>query len=303
VLIFVGAECHERPLSFESAREIPEERLGLSCPIELDYSPQCICDFWSYDIFNIYCNASSPEELNVITQTFERTPIVEHFEVKISLTASMSIPANVFSNKTAISIILECIGDETKLGLIDPQAFIKTTAKTSAFQITYCDLTDFDFAFLAQLRILETLRLSNTTLTTMARMPLMPHMRTIELFAPTGLRHWHDPAQTPYLETITINAAADTDQDTMEKIVETLVYYDSSLLRLYLVNLGLTRIPPAVRNLSRLNTLDLTQNLISTLPNGSLALSSALSSLWLPYMPLQNIEAGAFRGRIFSFGA
>jgi hypothetical protein len=213
----------------------------------------------------------------------------------------MSIPANVFSNKTAVSIIFECRGDSAKLGLIDPQAFIMTAAKTSSFQIMSCDLTEFDFAFLAQLRVLETLRLANTTVTTLARMPLMPHMRTIELYAPTGLREWHDPAQTPYLDTITINAAADTDPDTMEKIVETLVYYDSSLLRLYLVNLGLTRIPPAVRNLSRLNTLDFSANLISTLPSGALALSSTLDSLWLGNMLLQNIEAGAFQGKIFLF--
>lgn len=304
-MIFIGAECYEKVslqsapnVLYDSKREVPEERLGLACPVELDYSPQCICDYWPYETYNVYCNASSPEELNVITQTFQRTPIVEHFEVKISLTGSMSIPANVFSNKTALSIIFECRGDGAKLGLIDPQAFISTAAKTSAFQIMSCDLTEFDFAFLAQLRILETLRLANTTLTTLARMPLMPHMRTIELYAPTGLREWHDPAKTPYLDTITINAAVDTDQNTMEQILETLVYYDSSLLRLYLVNLGLTRIPPAVRNLSRLNTLDFSENLISTLPSGSLALSSTLNSLWLGNMLLQNIEAGAFQGKI-----
>lgn len=297
LLILIGTECHETVLSLQVAREIPEERLGLACPVELDYSPQCICDFWPYETYNVYCNASSAEELNVITQTFQRTPIVKHTEVKISLTESMSIPANFFSNKTAVSIIFECIGDSGKLGLIDPQAFILTAATTTAFGINFCDLTEFDFAFLAQLRVLASLRLYNTTMTTLAKMPFMPHMRTVELFGLTGLREWHDPAQTPFLDTITINAAIDTDQETMEKILETLLYYANSLRRLYLPNLGLTRVPPAVRNLTYLNTLDLSANLISSLPTGSLALSSTLDSLWLGNMLIQSVEPGAFQGK------
>ncbi|KAI9553949.1 hypothetical protein GHT06_019220 [Daphnia sinensis] len=295
LLILIGAESHEIA-SHQMARSLPEERLGLACPIELNYGPHCICDFWPYETYNIYCNASSPAELDTIKQTFEQTPIAEHYEVKISLTASMSIPANIFSDKTAALISLECRGDGTKLGAIDPQAFIASAGRTSAFQIMSCDLTEFDFDFLAQLRVLETIRIADCTLTTMARMPLMPHMRMVELFAPTGLREWYDPAQTPFLDTIIINAAKDTDEDTMETIVDTLLYYTYSLLRLYLVNLGLTRIPPATRNFTSLNTLDFSENQISTLPSGSLAFTSTLNSLWLSNMPIQNIEPDAFQG-------
>lgn len=287
--------------SLRIAKLFPEERLGLPCPIELDYSPQCICDFWPYDTYNVYCNASSPEELNVIKQTFDRTPIIEHTEVKISLTGPVSIPANIFSDKTATSIIFECRGGGAMLGIIDPQAFIASAGKTSAFQIMSCDLTEFDFAFLAQLRVLQTIRIANSTLTTMARMPLMPHMRMIELYAPTGFREWHDPAQTPFLDTIIINAAMDTDEDIIEKITEILLYYMGSLLRLYLVNLGLTRIPPATRNLQSLNTLDFSENPITTLPNGSLAFLSTLNSLWMGNMPIQNVDSDAFQGTIDYF--
>ncbi|XP_032785282.2 uncharacterized protein LOC116922910 [Daphnia magna] len=295
LLILIGVESHEIA-SHQMARVLPEERLGSACPVELNYGPQCICDFWSYETYNIYCNASSPAELDTIQQTFDQTPIVGHYEVKISLTAPMSIPANMFSSKTAAFITFECRGDGVKLGTIDPQAFIASAGKTSAFQIMSCDLTEFDFAFLAQLRVLETIRIADCTLTTMARMPLMPHMRMIELYSPTGLREWYDPAQTPFLDTIIINAAKDTDQDTMETIVDTLLYYTNSLLRLYLVNLGLTRIPPTTRNFTSLNTIDFSENQISTLPSGSLAFTSTLNSLWLGNMPLQNIEPDAFQG-------
>lgn len=265
----------------------------------MDYSPQCICDFWPYDTYNAYCNASSVEELNAITSTFEKTPIVGHTEVKITLTGSqpINIPANMLSNKAATSIIFECKGESAGLGTIHPQAFISSAAATSMFQIMFCDLTDFDFAFLDQLRMLHTLRLYNTTLMTMAKMPLMPHLRTIELYAPIGFQEWHDPAQTPYLDTITINAAIETDETTIERIVEKLLYYENSLERLYLVNLGLTRVPSAVRNMSRLNQLDLSENLIRELPIGSLDLMSSLSSLWMANLPIETIYPGAFQGR------
>ena len=296
-MLLTGTIGESRQLPSLSMAKTPEERLGLACPVELNYRPQCICDFWPYETYNAYCNASSTQELNVITQTFEQTPIVDHFEVKITLTGSkMSIPANMLSNKTAASIIIECKGDEAELGPIDPQAFISSAGKTSAFEIAFCDLTNFDFAFLAQLRVLATLRLRNTSVTTMARMPLMPHLRTIELYAPNGFREWHDPAQTPWLDTIIINAATGTDEATMEQITDTLVYYQWSLIRLYLVNLGLTRVPPVVRNMTNLNTLDLSENQITTLPSGSLALMSSVSSLWLHNMPLQMIEPEAFQG-------
>ncbi|XP_057375774.1 uncharacterized protein LOC130696697 [Daphnia carinata] len=295
LLILIGVESHEIT-PHQMASSLPEERLGLACPIELNYGPHCICDYWPYETYNIYCNASSPAELETIKKTFEQTPIVDHYEVRISLTASMSIPGHIFSNKTAGLISFECRGDGTKLGAIDPQAFIASAGRTSSFQIMSCDLTEFDFVFLAQLRVLETMRIADCTLTTMARMPLMPHMRMIELYAPTGLREWHDPAQTPFLDTIIINAATDTDQDTMETIVDTLLYYTGSLTRLYLVNLGLTRIPPAARNFTNLNTLDFSENQISTLPSGSLAFTSTLNSLGLANMPIQNIEPDAFQG-------
>lgn len=293
--MLTGTESHQ--LSSVRLAEKPEERLGLKCPIELDYSPQCICDYWPYETYNAYCNASSSQELNAIQQTFQLTPIVDHTEVKITLTGSkMSIPANMLSNKTAVNIIIECIGDPAGLGTIDPQAFISSAAKTTFFEISFCDLTDFDFAFLAQLRVLSSLRLRNNSITTMAQMPLMPHLRTIELYAPNGFREWHNPAQTPWLDTITINSATDTNNTIMEQITDTLLYYEWSLIRLYLVNLGLTRVPPAVRNLSSLNILDLSENQITTLPTGSLALLSTVSSLWLSNMPLRNVEPGAFEG-------
>lgn len=88
-----------------------------------------------------------------------------------------------------------------------------------------------------------------------------------------------------------------TSPDTMESILETLLYYENSLVGLYLVNLGLGRVPPAVRNFSRLSSLNLNENLITTLPAGSLSLRSTLSALSLGSMPIQSVEPFAFDGK------
>ena len=270
---------------------------GPPCPPELNYTRHCVCDFWPYETFDAYCNVSTPQDLAEITEAFDSTPIIDHFEVSFTFFSSeITIPKNVLSNKRAKTIRIDCMN--SSIDYIDNEAFIYSEATVTAFEIQYCDLNSetFDFEFLKQFRMLHTLRISESTIKTFKNMPFLPHVQTIELNAIQGLENWYDPSQTPVVSSITINGVTETSAETVERIIETLYYYDNFLRTLYLKNLGLTRVPEVLRNFSSLNTLDLGENLMQELPEDSLNLMSSLSSLFLWNVPLRKIHPGAFRG-------
>ena len=289
--------------SMERLESMIEPRLGLPCPAELDYSPLCICDYWPYTTYNIYCNISSAADWPQITDTFHKTTITEHFELQLTLSQSgMSIPANVLSDKIALSIIIKCADESIQLSAIHPNAF--TGTQTSSIMIQLCSLTNFNFAFLAQFnKSLEVLRLYNTTLERFELMPQLPQLRMLDLLGVRGLKAlWSDagnPEQliTPLLETVMINSVVGgISEADLNGIGELLKVYENSLRNLHLVGLNLTQVPPVARELAHLRTLDLSDNLMTELPAGSMALKSTLNRLSLLNVPLRTIHPNAFQG-------
>lgn len=270
---------------------------GPPCPPELDYTSHCVCDFWPYETFDAYCNVTTSQDLAEITGAFAATPIIHHTEVQFTfLSPNITIPKNVLSNKTAKTIKIDCLGNS--LDLIDNEAFIFSEGTVTAFEIFYCDLNGdtFSFEFLKQFRMLNTIRISESSMKTFKNMPFLPHVQTVELNAIQGLQSWYDPHQTPVVNTITINGVTETSSEIVEQIIETLYQYDYSLRRLFLRNLGLTRVPAVLRNFSSLNILDLSDNLMQELLPDSLNLQSSLDSLILWNVPLLRIHPGAFGG-------
>ena len=281
-----------------------EPRIGVLCSEGLDYSSLCICDSWPYTTINIFCNISSEGDWQVLTEAFSKTNITEHFELRLTLSQSgLIIPANVLSDKSALIIIIQCADDSFVLESVHPNAFAASATKASSLMIDSCSLPNFDFAFLDQLNEnLETLRLHKVALNKLELMPRLPKLRMLELFGIRGLKSlWldaGDPAQliTPLLETVIISSIADISEADVDAMGELLQLYEHSLRHLYLVELGLNKVPQIARQLHNLWTLDLSENQMTDLPDGSMALNSALSTLRLWNIPLQTIHPNAFQG-------
>ena len=105
----------------------------------------------------------------------------------------------------------------------------------------------------------------------------------------------HGPFKT-LLETVIISSIADISEADVDAMGELLQLYEHSLRHLYLVELGLNKVPQIARQLHNLWTLDLSENQMTDLPDGSMALNSALSTLRLWNIPLQTIHPNAFQG-------
>jgi len=82
-------------------------------------------------------------------------------------------------------------------------------------------------------------------------------------------------------------------------IGDLLKLYKKTLRNLYLIGRGLTQVPRVARELTSLWALDPSDNLMTELPAGSVALQSTLKNLLLHNVPLRTIHPDAFLGFVF----
>ena len=215
----------------------------------------------------------------------------------------MSIPVDVLSDKIAQSIIIKCADESIQLSSIHPTAFAASATEANTFTIQLCSLTNFNFAFLTQINAsLVYLRLHNTTLERFEMMPQLPQLRVLDLLGVRGLKAlWSDagnPEQliTPILNSVYFNSVLGMSEADLNGIGDLLKLYEKTLRNLYLIGMGLTQVPRVARELTSLWALDLSDNLMTELPAGSVALQSTLYNLRLHNVPLRTIHPDAFQG-------
>jgi hypothetical protein len=114
-----------------------------------------------------------------------------------------------------------------------------------------------------------------------------------------------DPEQliTPILDSVMINSVVGgISEADLNGIGELLKLYENSLRSLYLIGMGLTQVPRIARELTNLWALDLSDNIMTELTDGSMALKSTLYNLRLHNVPLRTIHPDAFQGnRCYGF--
>ena len=205
------------------------------------------------------------------------------------------IPDSLIANKRIEYIVLDC---EDRPLNVSVDAFRSSENHTVEVLFIDCDLTTTHLHFLTNFTMLDYFGVVGGVLESFPSMPLLPNMQYMHLQNFSGLTQWYEPSLTPVLQYICILNLETEGDVAIERIMQVIPYYADTLRTLILDSVGLTRIPPQIKSLKRLEWLDLNNDTISVLPNAALALDVKLQFLSLDYMRIDTIEPGALQGTI-----
>ena len=257
-----------------------------SCPF--DYTP-CDCSSYQGGEFFVYCTGVQVEEIQSV---FQRTSIQNHRGIQLSGNYKQ-LPANLLANKTVEIAIIDC-RTLFRLEFIDPDAFRSSQSSMTDLELTNCELigTEFNWNFLSGFTAVKFLSIYNGPMYTLQSMPYLPSLQGISIES-TGFRQWHPPAQTPNLYEIGIRKIGAENAQVIESIMNSIAYYNNTLLVLTLWDVGLTGVPSQMKFFNRLIYWTIEQNKIPSLPAGSITLTS---NAYLKNNGINYIEPGALQG-------
>ena len=287
--LFNAVENAEIEQSEESADEDSHMEAIVNCPFNYYLPCQCKSKESSYDVA---CFGLPADQVQRI---FEATPIRDHarFYLYINYT---TLPAHLIGPNRAQEISIYC-QNQLRLEHIDVDVFRSSEHYTTEISIGRCDLTATNFNFLKSFSVLARIRIFGGPLLTLESMPYLPSLDFIWLFDCPGFRQWHQPSRTPNLQLIRLRDIGAIDETTIDNILNSLVYYNSTLKELSLVEVGLKRIPPHIKLFTQLRELAITGDIIPTLTSGSMALSSRVQNIWMNDLSIETVEPDTFQGK------
>ena len=205
-------------------------------------------------------------------------------------------------DKFAGSISIRCPNSNFKLQ-VDTNAFLTSTNRVTQVTITPCDLSELDLSFLSTFHNLTNLILSSNLNVHQALKTLphpLPSLNTLNLYASRGMNEIFDfPILENGLTTVDVGGTS-IDSSAASRILNWLIKSSADTLStLYLDSNSLTALPPQITSLNKLIYLELSYNQIKTVRTGELRFNSAITNLYLRANLIENIQAGAFQGKIF----
>jgi len=157
-----------------------------------------------------------------------------------------------------------------------------------------CNLTQFDFGFLAEFPDLTQLDVIRGSLTEFVGMPVVPNLQTVNVWS-RDFRRWWGPSLTPKLERVALQYMP--DDTVIDVILDSLLSYQSTLRRLHIDDSQVTRVPPKVNQFTSLDRFQFLENYqTTTLTAGTFPATFTPAEIYVSYCSITTIEADTFQG-------
>ncbi len=270
-----------------------------------DYSP-CECATQGPQYYDsLYCDGSLVT-VEAVAGLFERvtTPVFDTFTMTYFPNAvDGGIPANFTAGKIIMqTIVIECL-DHTFVKISD-NAFDSTAPFTTIVQFKKCNLENFNFlnnfSKITSLLIDSFPDLGNIFVTFPTYFPLLIVLTIRDCLGWNHLQNMPSILEAKQLKTFYLTGSVNMDDDATSLVMDWAAHsFGSSLTSLYLYNNNFTKIPSQIEFFSRLNYLDLEENLINIVPKYSLTLnSSELKFVSVSNCGINDIEPDGIQGNI-----
>jgi len=255
-----------------------------------DYRPcQCSADGSGY---TVTCSGVPADQIRSV---FQSTPVRDHYRLVLRGDYS-SLPANLSADKRVQILTLSGPDSSVRLEHVDVDAFRSSQEYLSSLSIEGFDLTSVNLDFLANFSAVRELSLGYGVLATLESMPFLPSLQRLSVVAGRGFHRWHDPTLTPNLLSIDIAHIEAASEATINGLLESVVHYKDNLERLYLWDVGLTRIPPQLGSFNRLDDVYLRYNAIDVVTAGSIQFNAKVRYFWMVNSGIQTIQPQSFQG-------
>ena len=224
-----------------------------------------------------------------IRSMFQREPSSDHLCMFLKGNYC-HLPDNFTVGHRFETIEIHCTEDQPLV--VNSAAFHSTLNFTKVLKLK-SQVSSLDLKKLNDFSTLETVGLFGPSLD-LQSIPLLPTLQTIIVDSP-GFEQWYPPERTPNLTEVSLSSIQTTEEK-IDGILNTILYYNQTLIQLCLDNVGLTRFPHQIEHFTSLEECNVIGNNITLLAKGSVKLPDQLDYLYLSNNSIQSIEPGAFQG-------
>lgn len=256
-----------------------------------DYAPcQCAAGGAATSSYRVTCLDVGVDQVRAV---FQRTPVAEHASVQLTARYNQ-LPANVLGDKRTQQLVVDCVDASQPLLAVDADWLAASRGVCADLRFVHCDLASLaDWTFLADLDGLQRLRLASASLGAgWTTLPTLPALQNVVLSDVVGFNQWYAPERTPLLSSIELDYLAMTPSQ-LDQMLDTFLFYSTTLTKLQLWNVGLTRFPATIGRMTRLEIIYVKYDVLQRLDAGSVTVGPNLRSLLIESSAVGSIEAGA----------
>jgi Leucine-rich repeat (LRR) protein len=218
----------------------------------------------------------------------------------------INIPANFLSDKSVVRIGVGCASTSTypwRLK-IHPEAFRFSGNRMEHFEVDGCDLSRFNFNFLAKTNRLISMSIGRSVhFQGFPPLNFLSRIISLRIYKCLDFQNWNEiSVRFPRLESLFLDGTQLGDllvNDLLGSIASSPTGNDT-LQQLSLWENKLTRIPEHISSFKKLSYVNLFGNSILSVPKSSLAFHKGIrvTFLILTGNALETIESGAFQGKL-----